>query len=198
MSDLTPAKTRAAPAGATAVSPAVGIRRVALVMGLWLAVAVIYWPSSLALARLWTNVAEETYTHGFLILAISLWLVVRARHKLSAAPVRPALPALIPLLLLSALWVWAWRAAIQELHMMLVPVILFTAIVAALGWRVARILIFPVGYLYFALPFWSNGVFLLQDLSAKMVGVLVWLTGVPAFVQGNVIELPSGAIRIAG
>jgi len=194
MPDLTPAQPR----DAAARAPALGIRRVALVLGLWLAVAVLYWPSSVALAHLWTNVAQETYTHGFLILGISLWLVVRARHKLAAVPVQPVLPALIVLLLLSALWVWAWRAAIQELQMMLVPLILFTAIVAMLGWRAARILAFSVGYLYFALPFWSGGIFLLQDLSARMVGVLVWLAGVPAYMQGNLIELPAGAIRIAG
>jgi len=175
-----------------------GLQRVPLVLGLWFAVAVVYWPTSLALARLWVNTARETYTHGFLILAISLWLVVRARHRLAAASVQPVLGALVPLLLLSAVWVWAWRASIQELHMMLLPVILFTAIVAALGWGVARILAFPVGYLYFALPFWSGGIPLLQALSAKMVGVLLWLTGVPGFVQGDLIRLPAGTIEVAG
>ncbi len=197
MSDPTTVQARD-PSGAPLTVHRPGLGRVALVLGLWLAVAVIYWPTSQALARLWTNVARETYTHGFLILAISLWLVVRARHRLAAAPVQPVFGALVPLLLLSLLWVWAWRAAIQELHMMLLPVILFTAIVAALGWRVARILAFSVGYLYFALPFWSGGTHLLQALSARMVGVLLWLTGVPGFLQGDLIRLPAGTIRIAG
>lgn len=197
MSDPTAAQTRD-PSAPRLDLHALGLQRAALVLGLWLAVSVVYWPTSLALARLWVNTAEETYTHGFLILAISLWLVVRSRHRLAAAPAQPVLGALLLLLLLSAVWVWAWRASIQELHMMMLPVILFTVIVAALGWSVARIVAFPVGYLYFALPFWSGGVFLLQDLSAKMVGVLLWLTGVPGFMQGNLIRLPSGTIEIAG
>ena len=44
----------------------------AVIAGLMLAVILAYWPSALALHRLWTNAAEETYTHGYLILLLSL------------------------------------------------------------------------------------------------------------------------------
>ena len=175
-----------------------GLGRIALVIGLWLVVAVVYWPSTRALARLWVNTAEETYTHGYLILLISLWLTVRERHRLTEVPIAPVPGALIVLLALSALWTWTWRASIQELHLMLLPLILLTAILAALGWRAARLLAFPIGYLYFALPFWSDFNSLLQELSARMTGVLLWLTGVPGFMQGNFIVMPAGTIQIAG
>ena len=81
---------------------------------------------------------------------------------------------------------------------MLLPVILLTAVLAALGQRAARLLAFPIGYLYFALPFWSDFNALLQALSARMTGVLLWLTGVPGFMQGNFIMMPAGTIQIAG
>ena len=175
-----------------------GLGRIALVIGLWLVVAIVYWPSSLALARLWVNTAEEAYTHGYLILLISLWLTLRERHRLAEIPVTPVPGALIALLALSALWTWAWRASIQELHLMLLPVILLTAVLAALGPRAMRLLAFPIGYLYFALPFWSDFNGLLQVLSARMTGVLLWITGVPGFMQGNFIMIPAGTIQIAG
>jgi EpsI family protein len=200
MSDLIPSGNATATSSSHphAEAPVKSVSRVTLVFGLWLAVALAYWPSSLALAHLWVNTAEEAYTHGFLILLICLWFVVRERRSLAAAPLEPLPQALIPLLLLSLMWLWAWRAAVQELHLMLLPAILYVAIIAALGWRAARILAFPVGYLYFALPFWSDANFILQKLSAKMTGVLVWLAGVPAFMQGDVIHLPAGSIHIAG
>ena len=178
--------------------PRQGVGRIALVIGLWMAVAIVYWPSSQALARLWVNTAEETYTHGYLILLISLWFTLRERHRLAEIAVRPVPGALIALLAMSALWTWAWRASIQELHLMLLPLILLTAVLAALGPRAARLLAFPIGYLYFALPFWSDFNSLLQDLSARMTGVLLWLTGVPGFMQGNFIVMPAGTIQIAG
>ena len=80
-----------------------GLGRIALVISLWLAVAVVYWPSTRALARLWLNTAEETYTHGYLILLISLWLTFRERRRLAEIPVTPVPGALIALLVLSAL-----------------------------------------------------------------------------------------------
>ncbi len=175
------------------------LSRLVMVYGLWVAAAVLYWPSAVALNALWTSFAQkEPFTHGYLVLAISLWLIFRDRKRLAAAQIRPVPLALIGLALLSALWVWAWRAVIQEAHVMLLPLILLAALVAALGWRAARVLAFPVGYLYFAMPMWSaiNGY--VQTLSAKMSAVLIWVTGLPAYVKGVYVHLPGGTIEIAG
>ena len=180
--------------GFTARRPAPAI----IVLCLWIAVAVVYWPSTWTLGRLWLNAGTETYTHGFAILLISLWLVLRERRRLAACPIRPVPEALIALLLLSALWTWAWSAAIQELHVMLEPLILFIAILSVLGVRAASLLAFPVGYLYFALPFWSDFNGVLQLLSARMTGVLLWISGIPGFMENNFIVLPAGTIQIAG
>lgn len=172
--------------------------RLATVYGLWIAVAALYWPSAMSLNALWTQPSqEEAYTHGYLVLLISLWLIFHDRKRLAAVPERAEPRALIALALLSAAWVWAWRAAIQEPHMMLLPLLLFTVIVAALGWRVARVLAFPIGYLYFAMPMWSDINGSVQMLSAKMSGVLIWITGLPAYVQGDYVHLPGGTIEIA-
>lgn len=181
------------------VLPASALQSLLIVYGLWIAVAAFYWPSTQALNALWTEpTQQEAFTHGYLILFVSLWLTWRERRRLAETPIRPHSLALVPLLLLSILWLWSWRAALQEVHMMLVPLILLAALLAALGPRAVRLLAFPIGYLYFALPFWGDGNFILQSLSARMTGVLLWITGLPGFMHGNFIELPAGTIRIAG
>lgn len=81
--------------------------------------------------------------------------------------------------------------------MMLLPLILFAAVVAAFGPRVARVLAFPIGYLYFAMPMWSDINGYVQALSAKMTGVLIWITGITAYVQGDFVHLAGGTIEIA-
>lgn len=175
------------------------MRRLAIVFGLWFACAGLYWPSARALNTLWTSPAqEEAYTHGYLILLLCLWLTARERRPLAALPHPGFSPrALLLLLALSALWLWAWRAAIQEAYMMLLPLILLTAIAAALGWRAARLLAFPVGYLYFAMPFWSGGNAILQTLSAKATGALMWMAGIAGYMHGTQIHLAGGTVRIA-
>lgn len=174
-----------------------GLARLATVIGLYLAVAVFYWPSSIALNLIWTNTQKETYTHGYLVLLLSLWLVVRVRKRLAALPTQAAPGALLALALLSAAWLWAWRAAIQEVHLLLVPLLLLSAITAVLGWRSIRLTAFPVLYLYFALPLWGNINGLVREASSAATAALLWITGLPAYMQGNYIRLPAGTIEIA-
>lgn len=169
----------------------------ATVIGLYLAVAVLYWPSSIALNAIWTDTQKETYTHGYLVLLLSLWLLVRVRKRLSAAPTQPAPGALVALALLSAAWLWAWRAAIQEAHLLLVPMLILSAVGAALGWRAVRLTAFPILYLYFALPVWGNINGLVREASSAATAALLWITGVPGYMQGNYIQLPAGTIEIA-
>jgi EpsI family protein len=171
--------------------------RIAVVLGLLVAVAGIYWPSAERLNWYWTDTKDHTYTHGYLVLLTSLWLILRARKRLSAVPVEPSPRAWIAVAALSTAWLWLWRAAVQDGHLLLLPVLLFTAIAATLGWRAARVLLFPIAFLYFAMPVWSDINGLLQFMSYKVVGVLLWLTGVPGYMQGNLIELPSGTLKIA-
>lgn len=163
----------------------------------WAAVALLYWPSALELHRLWTDWPGETYTHGYLLLLLSLWLIVRDRERFTLTPVRPEPLALIPLALMSVAWVWFWRAAIQELQLLLLPLILYAAIRAACGRQMARAAAFPIGFLYFAMPLWGDINSIVQELSAKVTGLLIWITGIPAFMEGDFVRLPGGSIEIA-
>src|ERR1700746_2920008 len=45
-------------------------------------VALVYWPSTLFLYGKWMDTAGLTYTHGWLILLICLWLLAAARRGL--------------------------------------------------------------------------------------------------------------------
>ena len=170
---------------------------VALVLCVWAAVALLYWPSALELHRLWTDWPGETYTHGYLVLLLSLWLIVRERKRLAVTLVRPEPLALIPLALMSVAWVWFWRAAIQELQLLLLPLILYAALFSACGRRMARAVAFPIGLLYFAMPIWGDINPIVQALSAKVTGLLIWTTGIPAYMEGDFVRLPGGTIEIA-
>ncbi|MGH8227119.1 MAG: exosortase [Steroidobacteraceae bacterium] len=171
--------------------------RLTVIFGLWLAVAIIYWPSAVALDGIWRGSSGNAYTHGYLVLAASLWLIARDRERLRAASVSPAGWAWVLVVVLSAIWLWSWRAAIQTLHVLLLPLILLTALVAALGWGIGRKCLFPVGFLFFAIPIWDPINHSLQTASAKITALLIWLSGMPVFLQGDLIRLPGGTIEIA-
>jgi EpsI family protein len=172
--------------------------RFGVALGLLLAVALIYWPSTQALAGLWTDTRIRAYTHGFPVLLTSIWLLSRRRTRLEAQPLRPQPMALGAVAMASSLWLIAWRASIQDLELLLLPALVLSASLAALGWPLTREIAFPVGFLCFALPIWSDLVGPLQWLSVTVVAALVWLTGLPAYVHEDLIELPAGTLAIAG
>lgn len=182
---------------ADAAERGLGWDRLVVIYGLWIVVALAYWPSAVALNGFWTNTIINAYTHGYLVLLVSLWLVLRARQRIFAAPLQPQPRALWIVAALSLLWVYCYGAAIQDPQLLLLPLLLFAAIVAALGWPIARTLYFPIGYLFFAMPAWSDINPVLQSMSVKVNDLMVAAWGIPAYLTGNYVHLPGGTLKIA-
>ncbi len=174
--------------------------QVAASLRLWLIatlaclVALVYWPSSVFLYQKWSDTAEKTYTHGWLILLICVALTIRARRELAAAPTQAA--PLVPLALAGAILAWlvCYRASIESLEVALLPVVFWLAATSIFGWAVGRVLLFPVAYFYFAVPIWYSAP--LKDLTVSAMHGLLTLTGPPALFIGDVIQIPNGAFRI--
>ncbi len=156
------------------------------------------WPSLRSLVGYWEDTDNLSYTHGFLIAAVCIWLLWRERQALNAAPMRPWWLAVPAVLALSATWYLAWIAGIEVGHQLLVPLLLLAAVAGALGLGAARIAAFPIGYLYFAIPIWTliNGK--LQALTTIGVSFMIRATGLPAYIEGNFVHIPSGTFEIAG
>ena len=174
-----------------------GWDRLVVIYGLWIVVALAYWPSAVALNGFWIDTVNNTYTHGYLVLLVSLWLVLRDRRQIFATPLRPERRALWAVAALSILWVYCYGGAIQDPQLLLLPLLLFAAIVAALGWPMARLLYFPVGYLFFAMPAWSDINPFLQWMSVNVNDLWVTAWGIPAYVSGDYVHLPGGTLKVA-
>ena len=172
------------------------LRNTLLSAGLIAIAVLVYWPSTAALWHYWTN---DNYVgaHGLLIVLLAVWLFFLARRRLETVRTEPSAYPGVVLLVSSFLWLIFWRAGIQELHLLLLPVLMGLAVWTALGFSAARALAFPLGYLYFAVPAWGIFVGPLQELTARATGVLAPLIGVPAQMHGDLVLLPGvGAFEI--
>ena len=188
--------TRIGKAGTLLSLPA--LRNVLLVYLLFVLVAVAYWPASEALYENWTDFKNLGDTHGFLVLAISLWLVWRSRRSLGSTDGQLSIVALAGLVLCSFAWLILCRGGLQDPHLLLVPAILWLSIFAAFGRRVAIALLLPIGFLYFAWPGWSHLAPVLQALTTRAVGLLASGFGVPVYIEGNTVSIPEGTFDIEG
>jgi hypothetical protein len=174
------------------------MRRVLL---LWLLIAIVtalYWPTALSYSLAWTDFDNRGDTHGYLIAAMCLALIYLRREELTGPMPRARPWAYVALALLGLGWLLAYRAGIQTAHQLLLPVILWMAIYAVCGGRIARLCLFPVGFLYFALPFWEfiNGA--LQGLTVVATHFILHLIGLPVRFYGNLAQIPEGTFAIEG
>lgn len=154
------------------------------------------WPSFEVLTGYWSDTRAMGMTHGWLIIAIVAWLLWRARRLDGAGGA--CWPCLAALLVLWFGWLVALRAGLQIVHLALLPPIAWLAIAAALGTGVARRFTYPLGYSYFAIPLWGNLTPPLQWLTVYAVRFMLRATGVPAYFQGNVVQIPEGHFEIVG
>jgi EpsI family protein len=167
-------------------------------VGLIVLTLAVYWPSSAALWDFW-NDENHAGAHGPLVAALSVWALFRNRKRLAQAQAGPSLAAGALLVLFSAMWLVFWRAGIQELHILLLPLLMGLAVYATLGYAAALEVALPIGFLYFAVPAWGIFIHPLQQLTVYAVGVLAPVIGLPAQIDGNLVRLPGvGVFEIAG
>jgi EpsI family protein len=164
-----------------------------VVVGTIATIATVYWPSTSALWGYWTDPALDM-RYGVLVMLLSLWLVFRTRHALAEAPPKPVPWAVPAVLVLSAGMLIFWRAGIQSMQLLLLPALVLTTVLAALGPRAARLLALPVSFLYFAMPGWGYLVPLLQDLTARTVAACLPSIGIPVSLTGHLLTVPGGTV----
>ena len=156
-----------------------------------LGILALYWPTGASIVAIW--IRSETFTHGFVVVPICLWLVWRHRETIAATPARPWWPGLILVAAASAVWFVASVGDVVSARQFALAFMLQAAIVTVLGTRVARAAFFPLAFLLFAVPFGEIFVPTLIEWTANFtVSALRW-SGVPVYREANLFLIPSGA-----
>lgn len=158
-------------------------------------VLILFWLSARSLVPIWDADTYRTYAHGWLVLAVGVWLLVRERRALASAALEPFPAAWLAVGASILVWASGWFLGFQVVHQAALPLILLTAIWAALGEQVARACLFPIAYLYFAIPIWRVDGPLIW-LCVKVETGLLWVSGIPAQVSGNLIRIPEGLFAV--
>ncbi|MEM1189218.1 MAG: exosortase A [Pseudomonadota bacterium] len=160
-------------------------------LALLIFIPAVFWSTSAAMIDVW--LVNETFTHGFLILPISLWLIWQQRSHLRALSCSSDLRALVLLLPTLALWLFASLidvVVVKELSMVAsIPLTIWLV----LGLPITLALLFPLCYLFFAIPLGQGLIPPMMELTADMTVWLIQHSGVPIFRDGLSFELPSGS-----
>ena len=137
------------------------------------------------------------FGHGYLVLAISLYIIYRQRTVLYRVAPCPSYMGLFGIAAFSLLWLLATLVDVQlRQNAALLPRVL-SVIWAVAGGRVARQLVFPVVFIAVALPVWSPLLPILQSITAHVAFWLARAAAVPAMLQDYLVTLPAGSLMIA-
>lgn len=158
------------------------------------AIAVLYWPTVASLWQRWQP--DPSYSHGWLIFAISGWLIWREASAGRLAAGRPSILGVLAIPVLGIAWLLAMAGSIGIVQWLLLPALLFAAAFALYGWTALRRLWFPIGFTLFAIPIWDGITPILQAITIKVVGVALMALHIPALLIGDRVELPSGTFQI--
>jgi len=149
-----------------------------------------FWPTVTILVETWLHI--ETYSHGFLILPISLWLAWRLRPQLAVLTPRPA-PAVLLLIAVAAIgWGLARLLGVQLVEQLAFVAVWVAALWALLGHAVARRLAFPLLFLFLMVPMGDGLVPPMMEFTANFTVFMLQLTGIPVYREGLFFVIPSG------
>ncbi len=138
-----------------------------------------------------------SYSHGFLILPISLWLVWERRAEVLAETPKPEILAL-PLALLAALvWLAGFYSTTNEVRQFAVVSFFEVALFGILGRRVYRRILFPALFLYFLVPTGEYLIPLLQRITSDFTDWGLTVFGVVHYREGTLFELANGRYGVA-
>lgn len=161
----------------------------------WLALIGLFWRDWADMAGQWWN--SSTYSHILLIPAILVWLVAQRRSELAKLTPQGWWWGLLPFAGALFLWGLGQLSGFNLARQLAAVVMLQGVLLALMGPRVARGLVFPLAYMFFLVPFGEELVPLLQTITAKITIALTHLSGIDAHIDGVFIDTPAGLFEVA-
>lgn len=149
-----------------------------------------YWSTAAGMVEIWER--SGTFTHAFLVLPISLWLIWRLRAPLAQFVPMPMPWMAIPLLLIGILWLFGELVAVNVVTQFALVSMVVLCVPMLFGWPLTRAILFPLLFLYFCVPFGEFIMPRLMQWTADITVMGVRLSGVPVYQEGLQFIIPSG------
>jgi exosortase A len=148
----------------------------------------IYYGTAWSMITVW--VESDTFAHGFVIFPISAFLVWRKRHELAMVQPVPVRYGPAVLVMPGFFWLLGYVSDVQVIQQFCFVATIILLVWILLGWKVVKLLAFPLGFLLFAVPFGKFLVPSMIDFSATFAIGALRLTGVPVYAEGASFSTP--------
>lgn len=147
--------------------------------GAWASMAHVWWTS-------------DTFAHGFIALPCAAWMIWRRRADWAAVQLRTWWPALAATLGCGALWLAGRLGGVASIEQLAAVSTIPATLLLLAGPAIGRMLVFPLAFLFFAVPIGDFLTPVMMDYTADAtIAALRW-TGIPVYREGLHFTLPTG------
>ena len=154
----------------------------------------IYWSTAASMVNLWFR---APFSHGFLVLPLAAAIAWTRRDQLDHFDAAPTFWALPMLALLTVVWLLGDRTTTDVVKHWSLVAMMIVIIWCHLGHAIARRLLLPLSFLFFAVPMGEPLVPAMQRLTAKLAVALLHASSVPVLLEGNTISVPGHIWQVA-
>jgi len=141
-------------------------------------------------------IANETFTHGFLVFPLTIWLIWQKKSRILLIEPSPEPRVILLLILLLIGWFISSVIDVEVAQQFCMVTIILMVIWIIAGRRVLFYVFFPLMFLYFAVPFGQIFILPLMEYTANFTVALIKMVGIPIYQDGLSFALPTGSWSI--
>jgi exosortase A len=173
--------------------PAAPWRLAALALAaVWLALGLLYADTVATMVGIWYR--SETFAHAFLVPPISAWLIWRLRGQLARISPSPQPWLLLGLVVAAAGWLLADLVKVNSVSQLAWMAMLILSVPAVLGLAVASTILFPLLFLFFAVPLGEFMLPYMMEWTADFTILALRLVGHPGLPRGPAVRHSVGQL----
>jgi exosortase len=170
-----------------------------VLMGLFtLVFAVVFFQTWQSLINAWSS--SDDYSHGFLIVPLSLYIVWGKREELQRVKNKPSWVAFPLVLIALTLYLLAQFAEIVTLAPLAMILFIGASLFFLFGFQFFRVCLFPLFFLLFMVPvpaqIYATLTIPLQLFVTKVTVFIASSMGIPILREGNVLYLPEHTMQV--
>lgn len=155
----------------------------------------LFWATARSMVEIWES--SRTFSHGFLVLPATGYLIWCYREKLIPLVPTPSIRGMAALFGAESGWVAGYLMNLEWLQQAAVIALLPGLVWAVLGTEIVRTLLWPLGFLVFLLPVGTSIEPWLQDFTAWFILVGLQASGIPYLYEDYRVTLTSGTWEVS-
>jgi exosortase len=161
-------------------------------------VAAAYWSIVHGMVLDWMH--DENSSHGFIVPAVSAYLIWQRRERLLATPARPSAAGLLIVALGAGMLIMGWLATEYFTMRFSLLVVLAGCVAYWAGWEVLRVLAGPMAYLVLMIPIpavlYDALAFPLKLFVTKVSVAVLKALGIMVVREGNIMAFPNITLEV--